>query len=251
MTSRPVKAEGRAPVVQHESNVTQVERLEEALHVALMLKETERVCGLAESPKPIKSGAMHLATLDNDRIVSRQRNEDVGLPCSNTTQGPVLTSTYAISDPATETRFFSIQPISHLRQGCREGGHFHRAGAQRRKFRIEREIDGVLKHGLRGLDGDYGGDIDVVGTITAEPAILRKVFEHTETREGLPDGVDPVERRRARRLLRKLVIDGPRLLDRCKRKRNDLQGVPALTTGRGQQGALWSHLFVQKVGDGR
>src|SRR5262249_6794139 len=61
---------------------------------------------LAESPMPIRSGAMQRPSGCRYGNMLRQRYDEVGLPCSNTMGSPSPTSTYAISLPRTCRCFF-------------------------------------------------------------------------------------------------------------------------------------------------
>src|SRR5215471_21068762 len=61
---------------------------------------------LAESPMPIRSGAIQRPSGCRYGNMLRQRYDEVGLPCCNTMGSPSPTSTYAISLPRTCRRFF-------------------------------------------------------------------------------------------------------------------------------------------------
>jgi hypothetical protein len=55
---------------------------------------------------PISSGAMQRPRDCRWGNTLRQRNDEVGLPCSSTMGSPSPTSTYAILRPSTWRRFF-------------------------------------------------------------------------------------------------------------------------------------------------
>ena len=65
--------------------------------------DTSRSAGFADSPKPIRSGAITSKSLDSSAPTASHSREEVGMPCSRSTCGPPPARRTAISTPSTVT----------------------------------------------------------------------------------------------------------------------------------------------------
>ena len=94
MLDRDAQPDRAAPVVHDERQIAQVELLDEPhdrVDVAVVRVPADVGSGLSERPNPIRSGATFRP--GSCGMMLRQRNDDVGSPCSKSTGAPSPSST--------------------------------------------------------------------------------------------------------------------------------------------------------------